>query len=323
MISQNDIAAARAQLAGVALRTPTLPLVAEGWADVLPKGAQVTLKLELFQQAGSFKARGAYLGVQAMSEAAKARGVVAASGGNHAMAVSWAAKAAGISATIAMPRATDPLRIMACESMGAHVILCTDIADAFSTMTTCARTEGRHILHPFEDETMALGAATCGAEFVEGHPDIDVFVVPVGGGGLISGMAAAIKMAKPTATIIGVEPEGADSLRRSLHAGTPVTLDRVMTIADSLGAPYALPKSFTLAQNYVDEVVTVPDDALRAGMRQYMDRMRIMAEPACAASLAGLVGPLSQYAKGQKIGLIACGSNISPDRYHTLLAHQN
>jgi threonine dehydratase len=248
-------------------------------------------------------------------------GVVAASGGNHAhaLAVAWAAQKAGVSAKIAIPKAADSIRIEGCRSMGAEVILCEDIVDAFAVMERSAADEGRKMMHPFEGEHMTLGSATCGAEFVAAHPEIDLFIIPVGGGGMISGMAAAIKLANPDATVIGVEPFGADSMYRSFEAGTPVRLEKIDTIADSLASPLAMPYSFGVTHRYADQIVRVTDTELRAAMRIYQEVLKITAEPACAASLAALIGPLKDMATGRKVGLIACGSNISMARYEMIL----
>ncbi|SDG33516.1 threonine ammonia-lyase [Sulfitobacter delicatus] len=314
-----DISEARAAINGTLIETPTLSMQSDRWRAILPDLASGTIKLELFQQAGSFKARGAYLGISRLSEAEKTNGVVAASGGNHAMAVAWAAQKLGVSAKITIPKAADPLRIEGCRTSGAEVVLCEDIVEAFAVMEDSAAHEGRVMMHPFEGRHMTLGSATCGAEFVAAHPEVDLFVVPVGGGGLISGMAAAIKLAKPDATVIGVEPFGADSMYRSLKAGAPVRLETISTIADSLASPLAMPYSFEVAQRYVDEIVRVEDDALRAAMRSYQDILRLTAEPACAAALAALCGPLRTRAEGRHVGIIACGSNVSLARYHALL----
>ena len=318
-ITQDAIAEAAARLEGVTLRTPVLPLTTAAWREVLPARAEVTLKLELFQQAGSFKARGAFLGLSGLDATARAAGVVAASGGNHALAVSWAARAAGVRARITMPHHVDPERIEGCRALGAEVSLHADMPAAFAEMERIAADEGATLMHPFEAEHMILGAATCGAEIMSQMDALDVLVVPVGGGGLIAGISAAAKSVRPEIEVIGVEPEGADSLSRSLAEGRPVTLDRIDTIADSLGSPKALPLSFGVARRYVDRVVRLPDSALRAGMRTFQRTLRIMAEPACAASIAAVIGPLKDEMAGRRVGVIACGSNISLERYTQLL----
>lgn len=315
--SLSEIRAASEALEGVTLRTPVLPLSTARWGDILPEQSEVRAKLELFQQAGSFKARGAYLGILKLTDDEKAAGVIAASGGNHALAVSWAAKAAGVRATICMPEFVDPVRIEGCKAMGAEVILTADMARAFTAMEKGAD-DGKTMMHPFDGEHMTLGSATCGLEYVEAWPDADVFVLPVGGSGLIGGMGCAIKQVNPDATVIGVEPTGADSLTQSLSKGAPVVLDRIDTIADSLGAPKSLPYSFEIARTYVDRMVHVTDDEMRDGMRHYLSGMQILAEPACAASLAAVCGPLREELAGQRVAIIACGSNISPERFAEL-----
>ena len=302
------------------IRTPVLALTSDRWAGVLPEAASVTVKLELFQQAGSFKARGVLLGIRQLDAVQRRVGVVAASGGNHALAVSWAAQAAGVSARIVMPASVDPLRIDGCRAMGAEVVLCDDMPAAFAEMDRVVAQEGRAILHPFDGAHMTLGAAVCGAEYLAQASQIDTLVIPVGGGGLIGGMGAALKAAKSDAQVIGVEPEGADSMTRSLAAGQPVALDRIATIADSLSAPRAMPDSFSVAQQVVDRMVHVTDDQMRAGMAHYMDVLRILAEPACAASLAAICGPLRDDLAGRHVGIIACGSNVSLARWQTLMA---
>ncbi len=318
-ISFKQIHAAQAVISDTLIKTPTLTLNSDRWRTVLPNIAGGAVKLELFQQAGSFKARGAYLGISGLSPEKRAKGVVAASGGNHAMAVAWAAQKLGVSAKIAIPKAADPVRVDGCRSTGAEVILCEDIVEAFTVMEEIASQKGCVMMHPFEGEHMTLGSATCGAEFVAAHPEIDIFIIPVGGGGMISGMSAAIKLARPSATVIGVEPFGADSMFRSFLAKEPVRLDKITTIADSLASPLAMPYSFGVTHRYADEIVRVDDDELRQAMRTYQNILKITAEPACAASLAALAGPLKDRAVGRHVGLIACGSNISIGRYQTLL----
>ncbi|MGJ8588020.1 MAG: pyridoxal-phosphate dependent enzyme [Yoonia sp.] len=314
----DEIIAAKAELQGDLIETPILPLTSARWDGLLPEGADVTVKLELFQQAGSFKARGALLGIRRLDAAQRAAGVVAASGGNHALAVSWAAKAAGVDALIAMPKATDPARIAGCETLGATVTLHDDMAAAFAAMNAAAEA-GRTLMHPFEADHMILGSATCGYEYATQAPRTDVFIIPIGGGGMISGMACAIKQMNPDATVIGVEPYGADSMSQSFAAGAPVTLERVATIADSLGAPLAMPLTYSVARAYVDRIVKIEDHDMLAAMDHYQNVLRITAEPACAASLAAITGPLKAELAGRQIGIIACGSNISLARYTELM----
>ncbi len=313
-----EIADAAKALEGAVIRTPVLALAQARWDGILPDCAGVTVKLELFQQAGSFKSRGALLGIRTLPDDQRRAGVVAASAGNHALAVSWAAREAGVDALINMPRSVDPSRVAGCEALGATVMLHDDMAAAFAAMTEAAEA-GRALMHPFDAPHMTLGAATCGREYLAQAPHVDVFVIPIGGGGLIGGMGCAIKQLRPDAEVIGVEPFGADSLYRSMEAGEPVKLDRVDTIADSLGAPMALPYSFGVAQAHVDRVVRIDDAAMLQAMDYYQRILRITAEPACAASLAAILGPLKDDLAGRHVGIIACGSNISLERYAQLM----
>ena len=312
-----DIEQAQAALVGEMVETPVVSLPVSKLPARLAD-ADVTVKLELFQHTNSFKARGAYLGIYGLDASARQAGVVAASGGNHALAVAWSAKTAGVDALIAMPQATDSMRVEACRALGARVELCADMPAAFALMEGEAA-NGRFLMHPFEGAHMVLGAATIGAEYVAQASDVDVFVAPVGGGGLISGMSAAIKILKPKATVIGVEPIGADSMKRSFEAGSPQRLERIDTIADSLGSPLAMPLTYGIARANVDEIVHITDDDMRDAMRDYYTALRIVAEPACSASLAAVCGPLKDRLAGRRVGIIACGSNIGLARYREFL----
>ncbi|PJI92224.1 threonine dehydratase [Yoonia maricola] len=317
--SLDEIIAAKAEVQADLIETPVLPLTAARWDGVLPQCAGVTVKLELFQQTGAFKARGALLGIRRLTADQRAAGVVAASGGNHALGVSWAARAAGVDALITMPKATDPARIAGCEALGATVTLHDDMAAAFAAMNAAAES-GRSLMHPFEAEHMVLGAATCGYEYARQVPQIQTYVIPIGGGGMISGMACAIKQMNPDARVIGVEPFGADSMSQSFVAGEPVRIEKVTTIADSLGAPLAMPLTYGVARAHVDRIVKIDDREMLAAMDIYQNLLRITAEPACAASLAAIVGPLKDDLAGQHVGIIACGSNISLTRYAELMS---
>lgn len=311
---------ARSALAGRIVATPTLALAHDALRAALPAGTEAVLKLELVQHAGSFKSRGVLLALDALDAAARAAGVVAVSAGNHALAVAWAARAQGVAARVFMPATADPVRIEGCRALGAEVTLARDVGAAFAQMAAVAEAEGRAVLHPFESPHMVLGAATVGAEMAAAAPDLEVVVVPVGGGGLIAGMALGLRAALPGVRIFGVEPEGADAMSRSLAAGAPVALDRVATIADSLGAPMALPFTFAIVRDLVEDVVRLPDAAFPPAMRLLNGALKLMPEPACAASLAAATGPLAGVCRGRRVGLIACGANLSPQRFCDLVA---
>ncbi len=319
-VNLEAIIAAEQQLVGHVIRTPSVDVRQTGLESLLPDGSKISMKLELMQKAGSFKARGSYLSIKALSSNQRAGGVVAASGGNHALAVAWAARTIGVSVKIAIPKIADPVRIEGCRNLGAELVLCEDIHEAFDTMHMIEATEGRAMIHPFEGLNMSLGAATCGKELFEANPDVEVVILPVGGGGLISGMSAAIKFLNPDVEVYGVEPFGADSMYQSFKAGSPQSITKVDTIADSLGSPTALPLSFALTRTYVDDIVRVSDDAIRDAMRAMNASMKLVPEPACAASLAGALGPLREKCEGKRVGLLACGANISLDRFAALIA---
>lgn len=317
-LSLSDIRSAAAALDGRIVATPTLRLNSSRLAAALPEGARVHMKMELFQQAGSFKARGVLLGIDALSLEERQAGVTAVSAGNHAIATAWGAREAGLSAKVVMMKAADPVRVQAVKALGAELILADNVSEAFETVDRLVADEGRTMLHPFESRHMTLGAATCGLELAEAAGELDYAIVPVGGGGLLSGMAPAIRLARPDCTVIGVEPFGADSMYRSFEKGEAVRLETVDTIADSLGAPMALPQSFALAKAYVSEIVRIEDDAMRRAMRLLYDALKIAAEPACAATTAAICGPLRERLAGKRVGIIACGSNIGLQKFSAL-----
>jgi threonine dehydratase len=305
------IADARKALAGRVIRTPVMPLCSSKIAPYIPDNAELFIKLELFQHTGSFKARGSCLGIDWLDDAQRQRGVAGFSGGNFALALA----SADVPAKVVMSKTADPYRIQGCRELGAEVVLVDGIAAALPMLETIEAEEGRRILHPFNDMNMAYGAATCGAEMVEDMPPLDMVVVPVGGGGLIAGMAAAIRKMSPDTLIIGVEPEGANSLSRSFASGEPETLDSINTIADSLGAPMALAESMSLARENVGELITIPDSLMADTMLLMRHTLNIVAEPACTASLGSVLGPLRERAAGKRVGVLACGSNIGSERF--------
>jgi threonine dehydratase len=308
------------RLAGKVLQTPVWRWQTGIVGQALSPATEVWLKLELFQHTGSFKLRGALNCVAALDDAALRRGIVACSAGNHAMAVAYAARAAGTHAKLAMPRHASPARVAACRADGAEVLLTDSIHEAFALAQRLVNEEGRTMVHPFDGPLTAQGTATVGLELMEQVSALDAVVVPVGGGGLCGGVAAAVKQMAPHCRVYGVEPLGADAMYRSFQAGRTVTLDAVDTVADSLGAPYALPYSFGLCRRFVDEIVRVSDDDLCAAMMHLYRDMKLVAEPAAAAATAALLGPLRDRLDGKRVALIVCGSNVDPQRFAQLLA---
>jgi threonine dehydratase len=266
-------------------------------------------KMEFLQQTGTFKPRGALSNILRMDEAGLRAGVTAVSAGNHAIATAFAARSVGTSAKVVMVSSASPVRIEACERYGAEVVLAEDVHQAFDLADRIRDSEGRTLIHPFEGSGVTAGTATLGLEICEQLGRFDALIVPIGGGGLCSGVACAVKRLNPGCKVIGVEPAGADSMSRSFASGRPEKLDRVDTIADSLGAPFALPYSFSICSQFVDDIVIVSDDQLRHSMGMLFGDMKMAVEPACAASTAALA-MLRSDLKGKKVALVFCGSNI-------------
>jgi threonine dehydratase len=309
-LSLDQIRAARRQLGSCVAQTPVWHWQDADLAAIAGNETEVLLKLELFQHTGTFKLRGALTVMLALEQVVLERGVTAVSAGNHAIAVAYAAKLLGTTAKVVMPKNANPLRVARCRDFGAEVILVDDVTMAFTLVEEIQAKEGHTFIHPFEGPLTCAGTGTVGLEFCEQAGELDAVLVAVGGGGLIAGMAAAIKQLQPHCQVIGVEPVGADTLYRSMASGTPERLDKVRTIADSLGAPYATPYTLGLCRRYVDEVVLLEDDEIRRGMALLFRSMKLAVEPAGAAATAALCGPLRQRLRGKRVGVLICGSNI-------------
>ncbi|MBI3932477.1 MAG: threonine/serine dehydratase [Acidobacteria bacterium] len=314
------VRATRERLGDLVLRTPVRRWDAGAVARLLGRETTVVLKEELFQRTGSFKPRGALAVMLDLPAEALARGVTTVSAGNHAMAVGYAAEALGTTAKVVMPKTANPFRVRGCRDFGAEVELVDDVHKAFARVKEIEAGEGRTFVHPFEGPKTALGTATLGLELLEQAPDLDAVIVPIGGGGLCAGVAAAVKLVRPGCQVFGVEPEGADTMHRSFAAGSPQAIDAVRTIADSLGAPHAAPYSFDLCRRHVDELVLVDDDALRAAMLLLFASAKLAVEPAGAASTAALCGPLRERLRGKRVGLVVCGANIDAGSFSGHLA---
>ena len=305
-----EIRAVADQLAGRLARTPVLDWDGPEVRDRLSPGTGLNLKLELFQHTGSFKPRGALAVMLNLPSAALARGVTAVSAGNHAIATAWAARELGISAKLVMFASANPARVDKVRRYGGEVVVVADVAAAFETAKRIEADEGRTFVHPYEGPRTAQGTATLGLEWMEQAGDLDAVIVPIGGVGLIAGVGSAVKQLRPTCLVFGVEPLGADSMWRSFAAGSPQRIEQVATIADSLGAPYALPYSFGVSRRVVDEIVRLDDAAMVKAMRLAFDSLKLVLEPAGAAAMAALFGPLRERLAGQRVGVLVCGSNI-------------
>ncbi len=304
----DDIKTLRDSLGAAIYRTPILQCSA--LEEMFGGNTQVYAKLEFLQRTGTFKARGALAVVSGLSDAQKERGITAVSAGNHAIAAAYAAQTAGISAKVVMIGSANPSRVASCKALGAEVVMVDSAHEAFSMAEKIQSEEGRFFVHPFEGPEVATGTGMVGLEIYEQCPEFDAVLVSVGGGGLIGGISNALKQLRPDCQVIGVEPEGADSMHRSFAAGTPQSIDSVETIADSLGAPFAMPFSFELCRRNVDRLCKVSDDQIRRAMGLLFQSMKLAVEPACAATTAALLGPLREELRGKRVVLVFCGSNI-------------
>jgi threonine dehydratase len=318
--SISEIQSARAQLSDFIIETPIHHWRGPEIAGAVGADTDVILKLELLQYTGSFKPRGALTNMLNLPSADLARGVTAVSAGNHAIAVAYAAKALGSSAKVVMMKSANPFRVERCRSYGAEVVLAENVHEAFETVRNIERSEGRSFIHPFEGKFTVTGTATLGLEWHRQAPGIDAYIVPIGGGGLAAGIAAAVKQLNPNCQVFGVEPEGADSMHRSFAAGEPRPIEKVATIADSLGAPFATPYSFGVCRRYLDGLVKIDDNAMRRAMVLMFREMKLAVEPAGAAATAALAGPLRARLSGKRVGVIVCGSNIDPAGFARHLA---
>ena len=311
-----EIAAAREKLGDYVLTTPVLEWKSNFKDELLGKSSRPVFKLELFQYGGSFKPRGALMNMFDLSKEEFQRGVTAVSAGNHAIAVGYAAQIMGTTAKVVMPKSANPFRVQRCREQGTEVILVDHVGQAFDMVEKIRQEEGRVFVHPFEGKLTTIGTATVGYEYCQQVSDLDAAIIPIGGGGLAAGMATAIKAMNPDCKVYGVEPFGADSMSRSFASGKPESIESVKTMADSLGAPFAMPYTFDLCCQFLEKVVRVDDEALKKGMQIMFTELKLVAEPAAAASLAAFMGPLREELDGKKVGLIACGSNIDLDTFY-------
>jgi threonine dehydratase len=313
------IRANRARLGDRVITTPIRLLQDHALDAAVGATTRVWLKEELFQRTGSFKPRGALSVMLDLDAATLARGVTGVSAGNHAISLAYCAQALGTTAKVVMPRSANPFRVQVCRELGAAIELVDNVHQAFARVKEIEAAEGRHFVHPYEGPKTALGTAGVGLEFIDqtraAGAQLDAVIVATGGGGLSAGISCAVKQMSPSTAVYVVEPTGADSLSRSMRAGSPQSIDAVRTIADSLGAPRCEPYSFALNQRYVDEVVLVNDEQMREAMRLTFRVAKLVVEPAGAAALAALMFPLRARLEGRAVGLVVCGANIDPQTY--------
>ena len=316
MLQLDDVLAAADRVEGVARRTPLER--SRPFSELT--GADVHLKLENVQRTGAFKIRGATNRIQTLSAAQRAAGVVTASAGNHGQGVALAAARLDVDATIVMPEHAAVQKVQATEGYGAEVVLHgEDYAAAAARAHELEAERGLTYVHAFDDDAVMAGQGTIGLELLEDRPDLDTVVVPVGGGGLVSGIATAVVEQRPDVRVVGVEPEGAASASRSLEAGHRVELDAVDTIADGLAASVVGERTFEVIRERVDEVVTVSDSEVAVAVMLLLERSKTLAEGAGAAGVAALLAGAFDFAPDETVVPVVSGGNIDTNMLTTVL----
>ncbi|MDQ2909440.1 MAG: threonine/serine dehydratase [Actinomycetota bacterium] len=309
MIGLADVEAARKAIGDRLHRTPTFGSATLGELA----GARVFLKAELFQKTGSFKPRGVLTNLAALSPEERQRGVIGISAGNHAQALAWGAAAEGIDALVVMWQGASQAKIDATHAFGAEVDLASaEPAEAFERLGELIEQTGRTPVHPFDHPLTIAGQGTVGLELLEDVPDADVVVVPVGGAGLISGIATAVKGKRPGARVVGVEPELSPALHEAMAAGKPVPV-HARSIADGLGAPFAGTYGLEICRELVDDVVLVTEQEIEEGMRFLYSRAKLAVEPAGAATTAAILAAKIPHEPGETLVLVVSGGNVAAE----------
>ncbi|BAQ09976.1 threonine dehydratase [Bacillus sp. OxB-1] len=318
-ITLNQIQQAKANLAGVIISTPLQ--TSNTFSNLT--GSEIYLKPENLQKTGSFKIRGAYNKIANLTDEEKVNGVVAFSAGNHGAGTAYAAQKLGISATVIMPENPVASKKNAIEQYGARAIEygATSI-EMFDKAYQLHKEEGRAMIHPFDDPFIIAGQGTLGLEIVEELPDVDAVIIPVSGGGLISGMAAALKELKPTIQVIGVNTEGATAMYTSLRNGKPTEVEKVNTIADGLMAKKPGELTFAHTQRYVDDLILVKESEIANSVALLAERAKLVVEPSGAAAIAAMLSGQLELS-GKKVVVMASGGNISFELYQKLIREYN
>jgi threonine dehydratase len=310
MVTRDDVLAARQTIGERVHRTPTLTSA----SLERELGVPVYLKAELFQRTGSFKVRGVLNKLASLDEDEKARGVIGISAGNHAQALAYGASLDGVDALVVMWQGVSEQKLEATRGYGAMVDLeATDPSQAFDRLNELIAETGRTLVHPFDDPLVIAGQGTVGLELIEDAPDVDVVVVPVGGGGLISGIRSAVET-----RVIGVEPETSAALHEALAAGRPVTVEPV-SIADGLNAPFVGQNAIEICRGRVESVL-VTEDEIKAGFRFLYSRAKLACEPAAAAGVAALLAGKVPLEGAKAVGVVVSGGNVAAETTAAILA---
>ena len=311
-----DIRAAHARIAPRIHRTPLLSSTRLG-ARV---GVTLFHKCESLQKTGSFKVRGALNNVSQLDDAARRRGVITVSAGNHAQALAWAARDAGVRCTVVMPTTASRMKVEASRGYGAEVVLHgASGIEAFAHAHALAKERDLAFVHPFDDPAVIAGQGTVGLEILEQLEGVDDVVVPIGGGGLIAGIATAIKESRPEVRVYGVEPTGAAVMRKSLDEGRPVRLESMKTIADGLAAPMAGDVTYPIVKHYVDDVVLVTDEEIMMAMREILFSAKLLAEGGGAAATAAVLSGKLELG-GRRVVAVMSGGNVDEARVREVVS---
>ena len=316
MLGLADVLAAREAIGGRLHRTPTFGSATLG--DLA--GGRVFLKTELFQKTGSFKPRGVLTNLSALGPEERERGVIGISAGNHAQALAWGAAAERLDALLVMWERASESKIAATRGYGAEVDLeARDPTEAFERLAQLQAETGRTLVHPFDHPLTIAGQGTVGLELLEDVPDADVVVVPVGGGGLIAGVATAVKGIRPDARVIGVEPELSPALHEALSSGRPVSVNP-RSVADGLGAPFAGEHCLAICREAVEGVVLLTEAEIEEGMRFCYTRAKVAAEPAGAAAVSALLAGKIPLERGETAVAVVSGGNVATETAVAILA---
>ena len=315
-IQLNAIREAAARIASRLHRTPTLSSRTLGDRA----GVRLDLKCESFQKTGSFKPRGALNIVLSLTPEQRTRGLVTVSAGNHAQAVAWAAQVVGIPCTVVMPADAPRSKMDAVRGYGATIVAHPDRSTLFERLREEEARTGATFVHPFDDPVGLAGAGTVGLEIVEQVPDVECVVVPIGGGGLMSGVACAVKALRPECRIVGVELEAGPGMTPALAAGKPVPVKRPATLADGLTPPFVGEIAVEVCQQSLDDLVLVTEEEIIEGMRELLVRAKLFVEGSGAAATAALLAGKVKVRDGERVVSIISGGNADPDRVLGLFA---
>jgi threonine dehydratase len=302
------------------LSSATAARVAGAARGIRLADGRLYLKAEHLQKTGSFKPRAALARISSLTDGERKRGAITISAGNAGQAYAWAAHEAGVPMTVVMPEGAVESKVAACLGYGADVVLHgMHVGESLEHLHRLREERGLTLVHPYDDPEVLLGNGSCGLEILEDLPDVDVVVVAVGGGGLIGGVTVALRESRPRVRVYGVEPEGSDALRQALAAGAPVPLTP-RSVADGLNAPSAGRLATAIAQRYLEGMIVLPDDAILAGLRFSVERLKQVVEPAGAAALAAVLTGAVPLREGDRVCVVLSGGNVAVDRLGDLLA---